>query len=238
MKAIVIMPTYNEAENLPRMVEAIRGLGVPGLQILVVDDNSPDGTGEIADGLAEQFPNFFAGIIHRAGKLGLGTAYIAGFTYALEHGADYAIQMDADFSHSPQMLPVFLDAIQSESADVIVGSRYVSGGRLSPNWGLKRRLLSWGGNLYARVITGLPIRDVTGGFRCYRRGVLESLDLSAVKSSGFAFQVELAYACHKKGYTLKELPIEFNDRAYGQSKMSTHIIWEAFWTVWRVKLRY
>ncbi len=230
------MPTYNEAENLPEMAEAIKGLNVSGLQLLVVDDNSPDSTGEIADELARKHPDFFAGVMHRPGKMGLGTAYIAGFKRCLQLGADYIIQMDADFSHPPTMLPVLLDTIKDY--DVVVGSRYVKGGRLGATWGLKRRLLSWTGNSYARFITGVPLRDVTGGFRCYRRRVLEGIDLDAVKSNGFAFQVEIAYACHKNGYSLKEVPIEFNDRAHGQSKMSMNIIWEAFWTVWQVRSRY
>ncbi len=236
MKAVVVTPTYNEAENLPRMVDAIRRLSISGLQMLVVDDNSPDKTGEIADELAKKYPDFVAGVLHRPGKMGLGTAYINGFKHCLELGADYIIQMDADFSHPPGMLPVLLDVIRE--CDVAVGSRYVRGSKLGATWGFKRRLLSWGGNSYARLITGVPLRDVTGGFRCYRRRVLEGIDLDAVKSNGFAFQVEMAYVCHKNGFSLKEVPIEFNDRAYGHSKMSMDIIWEAFWTVWQVRGRY
>ncbi|MSQ14390.1 MAG: polyprenol monophosphomannose synthase [Dehalococcoidia bacterium] len=236
MKAVVVTPTYNEAENLPMMVDAVKALGIEGLQLLVVDDNSPDKTGEIADQLARRYPDFFAGVIHRPRKMGLGTAYIAGFRYCLELGADYIIQMDTDLSHPPGTLPVLLEMIKEY--DVVAGSRYIKGGRLGDTWGLGRRLLSAGGNLYARLFTGLPMKDVTGGFRCFRRVALASIDLEAVRSTGFAFQIEIAYACHKNGCSIKEVPIVFNDRAHGRSKMSLDIVWEAFWTVWRVRTRY
>lgn len=235
MKVVVILPTYNEAENLPLMVEQLFSLGVEGLHLLVIDDSSPDGTGQVADDLAARHPDRVQ-VVHRPGKLGLGTAYVLGFQRALEEGANYVIHMDVDFSHSPEMVPVFLDEIRDY--DVVVGSRYAPGGSLDPKWGLRRRLLSWGGNFYARLVTGLPLRDVTGGFRCFRRQTLLGLDLSRIRSDGYVFHAEVAYACHKKGYRMVEVPIHFQERTYGQSKMSLGIIREAAWRVWEMKGRY
>lgn len=235
MKITVVMPTYNEAQNLPAMVRQILSLEVEGLQVLVIDDNSPDGTGEIADQLAEAHPDRVQ-VIHRERKMGLGSAYLTGFAHALEQGADLVFEMDADFSHSPQYIPQFLDRIRD--CDVVIGSRYVAGGRVDPRWSLWRRLLSWGGNLYTRLVTGLKIRDTTAGFKCYRREVLEGLDLGRVRSDGYAFQIEMHYACQKKGYRLVELPILFGERSRGESKMSLKIIWEALWRVWQIRWRY
>ncbi len=235
MKTMVVMPTYNEADNLVQMVAELMTLELDGLEILVIDDNSPDGTGQIAEELAAQYPDRLH-VIHRPGKMGLGTAYISGFRQALEDGADYVIQMDADFSHSPSYLPAFLDRIRE--CDVVIGSRYVAGGSVDERWNPWRRFLSWGGNLYARVITRLPIRDTTGGFRCFRRQALLALDLERVRSEGYAFQIEMVYASQKKGLRLCEIPIYFEDRSMGRSKMSSWIILEAMWRVWQMRWRY
>lgn len=235
MKTMVVMPTYNEADNLVQMVAELMTLELDGLEILVIDDNSPDGTGQIAEELAAQYPDRLH-VIHRPGKMGLGTAYISGFRQALEDGADYVIQMDADFSHSPSYLPAFLDRIRE--CDVVIGSRYVAGGSVDERWNPWRRFLSWGGNLYARVITRLPIRDTTGGFRCFRRQALLALDLERVRSEGYAFQIEMVYASQKKGLRLCEIPIYFEDRSMGRSKMSSWIILEAIWRVWQMRWRY
>lgn len=229
------MPTYNERNNLPTVVEALRALPLPGLSMLIVDDSSPDGTGQLAEELAVAYPGFIS-VLHRPGKLGLGTAYIDGYTWALEHGAHYIIAMDADLSHPPDTLLAFMEAIKSH--DLVVGSRYVKGARLDERWGPLRRLLSWGGNAYARLVTGLPLQDVTAGFKCFRRETLAAIDLKAIKSEGFAFQVELHYACYRKGFRLTEVPIYFQERTYGKSKMSLKIIVEAFWRVLEIRFRY
>ncbi|MBI4497683.1 MAG: polyprenol monophosphomannose synthase [Chloroflexi bacterium] len=236
MKTVVVLPTYNEAENLPLMVEQLRALPVVDLHVLVVDDNSPDGTGQLADELRQRYPDFVLAVLHRPGKLGLGTAYIQGFRRALELGADYVIQMDTDFSHPVEAIPRMLEAIAS--VDVVVGSRYTQGGQLDPSWGWRRRLLSWGANSFVRWRTGLKLQDTTGGFRCYRRRVLEALDFSRVRSDGFAFQFETAYAIQRKGFRFVEVPILFRDRTKGASKMSLRIILEAFWRAWEMKGRY
>lgn len=235
MKVTVVMPTYNEAENLPRMVDSLFSLGIPGLSILIIDDNSPDGTGNIAEELAKERPQQIQ-VIHRPGKQGLGTAYVLGFSRAIADGADYIIEMDADFSHPLETLPSFLENIKEY--DVVVGSRFCPGGKVDERWGLGRRFLSWGGNAYARWVTGLKVHDTTAGFKCFRREVLESMDLSNVRSEGFAFQVEMAYACQKKGFQVIEVPITFRDRTHGQSKMSLRIILEAAWRVWDIRRRY
>jgi len=235
MKTMVVMPTYNEADNLVQMVAELMTLELDGLEILIIDDDSPDGTGEIAEELAAQYTDKLQ-VIHRQGKMGLGTAYITGFRHALEDGADYIIQMDADFSHSPSYLPLFLDKIRE--CDVVIGSRYVPGGGVDERWSPWRRFLSWGGNFYARVITGLPLHDTTGGFRCFRRQALLDLDLGRIRSEGYAFQIEMAYACHEKGLRLCEIPIYFEDRSMGQSKMSSWIILEAIWRVWQMRWWY
>jgi dolichol-phosphate mannosyltransferase len=235
LKAVVVIPTYNEAPNLERFVKTLFALGIDGLGVLVVDDNSPDGTGAIGDRLAQEYP---AGVdvIHRPAKMGLGNAYLAGFAKALEDGADFVFEMDADFSHPPEAVRDLLAA--AGEFDVAVGSRYAPGGSVDPAWSATRKLLSWGGNVYARLVTGLRVRDATAGFKCFRRETLAGLDLNKVRSDGYAFQVEMAYACQKKGYRVREVPIVFRDRAHGRSKMSMHIVWEALWRVWQIKWRY
>ncbi len=229
MKALIVIPTYNERENITPIVEAILRYA-PQVDILVVDDSSPDGTGEIADALHERFPNVSA--LHRTGKLGLGTAYVAGFRYALEHGYDLVFEMDADFSHDPRYLPDFL--AEAEHADLVIGSRYVKGGG-TPNWSLLRRFISGGGNVFARVMLNLPIKDATAGYRCYRRKVLTTLDLGSITSQGYAFQVELAYQTLRHGFRVSEVPIIFVDRRVGKSKMSRKIFIEGFVFVLRTR---
>ena len=229
MKTLIIIPTYNECENLPALLEAIFSY-TPQTDILIVDDNSPDGTGELADRIALIDNRVYA--IHRAGKLGLGTAYVAGFKYAIAHNYDVAFEMDADFSHDPQYLPNFLAAI--EHADLVIGSRYIPGGA-TPNWSIIRRLISGGGNIFARLVLGMSIHDCTAGYRCYRREVLESIDLESVESQGYGFQVELAYRVMKQGFRIVETPIVFMDRRVGKSKMSRKIVLEAFTYVLRAR---
>ena len=230
MKTLIIIPTYNEYDNMRPLLEQIFTYA-PASDILIVDDNSPDGTGKLAEEIAAQNPQVH--VLHRAGKLGLGTAYIAGFKYAVEHQYDAAFEMDADFSHDPRYLPDFLRAI--ESADLVIGSRYVKGGG-TPNWSLLRRFISGGGNIFARVMLGIPVRDCTAGYRCYRREVLESIGLDTVESQGYAFQVELAYRVYKRGFKIVETPIIFLDRRVGKSKMSRAIFLEGFTWVARTRL--
>jgi dolichol-phosphate mannosyltransferase len=229
MKALIVMPTYNERENITPMVEEILRCA-PQVDILIVDDHSPDGTGEIADALHERFPNVFA--LHRTGKLGLGTAYVAGFRYALERDYDLVFEMDADFSHDPRYLPDML--AEAEHADLVIGSRYVRGGG-TPNWSPLRRFISGGGNIFARVMLALPIKDATAGYRCYRREVLKALDLGSITSQGYAFQVEMAYQTLKHGFRVREVPIIFVDRRVGKSKMSRKIFIEGFVFVLRAR---
>jgi len=244
-KVVVVLPTYNEAENLARMVAELFSLrldppgqpqGLPiSLEILVIDDNSPDGTGAIADRLAVEHPGSLF-VIHRPGKMGLGTAYLQGFKYALDRGADYVVQMDTDFSHSPSHLPIFMDKIRDY--DVVVGSRYVAGGSLDETWSPWRRFLSWWGNcVWVRLILGLKVHDATGGFKCFRRQVLESILAQEVRCNGYAFQVEMAYICQTKGFRVLEVPIYFADRARGKSKMSLSVQLEAAWRVCEMRLR-
>jgi len=230
-RALVVIPTYNEAGNLPNIVPQVLAQD-PRLEVLVVDDNSPDGTGTLADGLAEANPRIH--VLHREGKLGLGTAYLAGFRWAIEHRYDYAFEMDADFSHDPAHLKDFLQAIAT--ADVVLGSRYLGGRVTVVNWPMGRLLLSYCANIYARWITGLRIWDLTGGFKCFRRHVLEALDLSQVRSNGYAFQIEMSVRAWRKGFKLAEIPIVFVDRLEGQSKMSKAIVREAVWMVPRLRL--
>jgi dolichol-phosphate mannosyltransferase len=218
--ATVCLPTYNECENLEKMIRSLEPLGV---SVLVIDDNSPDGTGEIADRLAAEVPN--VSVLHRPHKEGLGPAYIAGFKHALAGGAELILEMDCDFSHDPKDVPRLLEACEA-GADLALGSRYVPGGGTA-NWGLVRRIISWGGSFYARVILGVRIRDLTGGFKCYRRQVLETIDLDAVHSKGYAFQIETTYRTLKKGFRVVEIPIRFADRTEGHSKMSRAIVLEA-----------
>jgi dolichol-phosphate mannosyltransferase len=222
MKTLIIIPTYNEIENLRPIVTDILSFA-PTTDILIVDDNSPDGTGQLADQISAEDARVHT--MHRTGKLGLGTAYIAGFKYAIEHKYDAAFEMDADFSHDPKYLPDFLKAI--EHADLVIGSRYIPGGA-TPNWSLLRRFISGGGNIYARLLLGLPVHDCTAGFRCYRREVLENIGLDSVKSQGYGFQVEMTYRTMKQGYKIVETPIVFMDRRVGKSKMSRAIFLEAF----------
>jgi dolichol-phosphate mannosyltransferase len=229
-RALVIIPTFNEAGNLPNLVPQVLAQDLR-LEILVVDDNSPDGTGRLADGLAQMNPRVH--VLHREGKLGLGTAYLAGFRWAIERGYDYAFEMDADFSHDPAHLKDFLRAIAS--ADVVLGSRYLGGRVTVVNWPMGRLLLSYCANIYARWITGLRIWDLTGGFKCFRRHVLEALDLSQVRSNGYAFQIEMSVRAWRKGFKLAEIPIVFVDRTEGQSKMSKAIVREAVWMVPRLR---
>jgi dolichol-phosphate mannosyltransferase len=235
-KLMVVMPTYNEAENLPTMVGELLALDVPGLEVLVVDDNSPDGTGELADDLADRYAEQVH-VMHRAGKLGLGTAYVAGFRYALDHGADLIVQMDADFSHSPRYLLKFLEVI--DDYDVVVGSRYVSGGQLDERWGWWRYFLSWWANsVYTRLILGLRIKDATAGFKCWRRGTLEGIGLERIRSNGYVFQVEMAYLTEKLGYRFFEVPIYFEDRRIGRSKMTVPVKLEAALRTWQIRWRH
>ena len=223
---MVCLPTYNERENLEAMVSALADVLPEGGRILVIDDNSPDGTGEIADRLAAERDD--VDVLHRERKEGLGPAYLAGFRRALELGADLVAEMDCDFSHDPADLPRLVAA--AEGADVVLGSRYVPGGG-TKNWGLVRRLISRGGSLYAQVILGLGIRDLTGGFKVYRRAVLETIDLEAIHSRGYAFQIETTYRARRAGFRVVEVPIVFVDREVGGSKMSRSIVLEAIWKV-------
>jgi len=230
-RAVVVIPTYNERINLPLIVPQILQQD-PVFDVLVVDDNSPDGTGRLADELAAAEPRIH--VLHRPGKAGLGKAYIAGFRWALEQGYDLIFEMDADFSHDPKFLPEFLRA--AEHADLVIGSRYHSGVNVI-NWPIARLLLSVGANEYARRITALPLTDSTGGFKCFRREVLEAIPLEKVKSNGYAFQIEMSFRAWKKGFRLTELPIIFHDRVEGHSKMSKRIVREAIWMVWWLRLQ-
>jgi dolichol-phosphate mannosyltransferase len=227
----VVVPTYNEAENLRPLASALWALPIPGLKILVVDDASPDGTGKIADEMVNEHPGKIS-VLHRQGKLGLGSAYINGFKKAIEETPDAIVQMDADFSHSPGALPEFMKVISN--ADAVLGSRYVSGGSLDNRWGFGRRLLSWFGNFYSRTILKIPVLDATGGFRMWRRETLEGMPLDLIRSDGYVFQVEMAYVALKLGYNLVEFPIHFEDRRIGQSKMSFRIQIEAAIRVWQI----
>jgi dolichol-phosphate mannosyltransferase len=231
MKTLVVIPTYNERENLVELLGRIFAQPVDDLSVLIVDDHSPDGTGALADEIRARDPR--VDVIHRAGKLGLGSAYVAGFRYALERGYELVFEMDADFSHNPDSLPEFLREI--ETADLVVGSRYLHGVTVV-NWPLLRLVLSYGANLYTRIITGLPLKDATGGFKCFRRQVLQALDLSRVRSDGYGFQIEVNFKTWRKGFRIREIPILFVDRRAGVSKMSRRIVWEAAWMVWRLRV--
>lgn len=235
MKITFTIPTYNEAENLPKLVSAFFGLSNPELNLLIVDDNSPDGTGKLADDLCEQWKGRMD-VIHRPGKMGLGTAYITGFKYAVQQGAQALGQMDADFSHPVEKIPEMVAAISAY--DLVLGSRYVRGGSLDENWPLWRKGLSAFGNFYARTILGLPMRDCTGGFRLYRREVINRLPLDRIRSNGYIFQVEMAYLVNKLGFSVHEIPIYFADRRWGKSKMNFHIQAEAAVRVWQLPVAY
>jgi dolichol-phosphate mannosyltransferase len=231
VKSLVIIPTYNECDNIQKILAAVLNLNVDGLHILVVDDGSPDGTAEIVDAMRRLHPEIY--ILKRKGKLGLGTAYVAGFKYALEHDYECILEMDADFSHDPKDVPRLLKG--AEDYDVSIGSRYCNGVNVV-NWPLNRLLLSMGASAYTRFVTGLPVRDCTAGFVCYQRKVLQTLDLDNVKSDGYSFQIEMKFKAWKKGFTLGEVPIVFVDRRFGESKMSNKIVKEAIWMVWKLKL--
>jgi len=235
LKTFIVVPTYNEKENLPMLVEALFKLNVENLNILIVDDNSPDGTGEIADEIKEKNPGDVS-VIHRKGKLGLGTAYITGFKYCLDQGADQIVQMDADFSHNPEKVTELIDRLKE--SDMALGSRYVRGGSLDEDWAFWRKGLSSFGNLYTRLILRMPIKDVTGGFRAWKKETLEGIPLERVKSQGYAFQIEMAYITHLKGYSISEVPIYFADRSRGDSKMSIKIQIEAARRVWSILFEY
>ena len=227
MRATVCLPTYNERENLPRMIEALRVVLREGDRVLVIDDSSPDGTGEIADALAAAHP--FVDVLHRPQKDGLGRAYVAGFHRALADGAELVLEMDCDFSHDPKDVPRLIAAAES-GADLVLGSRYVRGGG-TRNWGLVRRLISRGGSVYAALFLQMGVKDPTGGFKCFRRPVLERLDLDAITPRGYAFQIEVTYRAKQAGFEVVEIPITFVDRVVGQSKMSRSVVLEAIWRV-------
>jgi len=231
LKITIVIPTYNEAENLPKLISALFELQMPDLNVLVVDDNSPDGTGQIAEDLGVKYEGRVK-VMHRAGKLGLGTAYIQGFQRAIEDGAEAIGQMDADFSHPPEKVLELAETIQS--CDMVLGSRYVPGGKLDEQWPFWRKALSGFGNFYARTILGMSLRDVTGGFRLWRRETLLGMPLERVRSNGYVFQVEMAYVASKLGYKFKEIPIYFADRRWGESKMSFRIQIEAAVRVWQL----
>jgi len=228
-EVLIIVPTYNERENLPLLLEAVFGQ-VPEVDILVVDDSSPDGTGDLADELGAKDSRVH--VMHRTEKEGLGKAYVAGFKWALARHYAYIFEMDCDFSHRPEHLPEFLAAIPE--ADLVLGSRRIPGGG-TEGWGASRKLISWGGSFYARSVLGLPYQDLTGGFKCFRREVLEALDLDDLYSYGYCFQIELTYRAHLKGFRVLEIPIIFPDRTRGESKMSGAIFKEAFFTVWKLR---
>lgn len=231
MKTVICMPTYNEAENLPNIIPAIFEV-LPDVHVLVLDDNSPDGTGQIADGLAADDARVH--VLHRTKKEGLGPAYLAGFAWALERDYDAILEMDADFSHQPRYLKDMVAGL--ERYDVVVGSRYVAGGGTS-DWGLARRVISRGGGLYARTILGVDVQDLTAGFVAWRREVLERLDLKGIEASGYVFQIEMKYRAHQAGFRILETPITFPDRTVGESKMTPDIALEALWRVWKIRMK-
>lgn len=229
MKAIVVIPTYNEAENVEHIIDAIFKVQ-PDINILIVDDNSPDGTADLVKKRMEEDERLH--LMQRPGKMGLGTAYCDGFAYALKNNFDYIMEMDADFSHNPEDIPRFLEEIKNH--DLVIGSRYKTGVNVV-NWPLRRLFLSYGANVYTRFITGLPIHDATGGFKCFRAEILRKLDLKAIKTNGYGFQIEMNYRLWKKGARIEEIPIIFIDRRSGTSKMNKSIIWEAIFLVWKLK---
>ncbi|OGC01616.1 dolichyl-phosphate beta-D-mannosyltransferase [candidate division KSB1 bacterium RBG_16_48_16] len=231
MKTLIIIPTYNERQNIGNLIQAIFELGIEGVQVLVVDDNSPDGTAEVVKELQKSQPKLH--LIQRERKMGLGTAYVAGFRFALKHSFELIMEIDADFSHDPKDILRFM--IASETSDLVVGSRYVNGVNVI-NWPLGRLLMSIGASTYTRLITGLPLKDCTSGFKCFRREVLESIALDRLQSDGYSFQIEMNFRAWKKGFRISELPIVFVDRRAGTSKMSKKIVREAIWMVWKLKL--
>jgi dolichol-phosphate mannosyltransferase len=230
-RTLVVTPTYNEAENIESFISAVLSQD-PSLEMLIVDDNSPDGTGAIVEKLQQS--NNRIHMLRRPGKMGLGTAYVAGFKYAIAESYDYVFEMDADFSHDPKEVPKMLKKM--ETCDVAIGSRYVNGVRVV-NWPIRRLLLSYGANVYTRVITGLPVKDATGGFKCFKKEVLEAIDLDRVRSNGYAFQIEMNFKVWSKGFKVSEHPIIFFERQSGVSKMSRNIVYEAVFMVWKLKLQ-
>ena len=231
-KALVIIPTYNEVNNIQQIVPLVLQQDTR-IDVLVVDDNSPDGTGDVADRMAAKDPRI--NVLHREGKQGLGTAYVAGFRWALDRDYEYVFEMDADFSHDPKHLPEFLEAVRD--ADLVLGSRYLRGRVTVVNWPMTRLMLSYCANIYAKVVTGHRLYDATGGFKCFRRRVLEAIDLDAVQSNGYAFQIEMSFRAHRQRFRIVEIPIVFVDRTEGDSKMSGAIVREAVWMVWRLRFR-
>ncbi len=233
MRALVILPTYNELGNLGPLMESVIEQG-DMFDVLIIDDGSPDGTGLLADHLKTVYPNRVE-VIHRQGKLGLATAYLTGFRYGLNKGYDYMFEMDADFSHNPNYLPGFIETMVREQADVVLGSRYVSGGGAT-HWPWYRRVISRGGSLYAGLVLGMSIKDLTGGFKCFSRRVLESMDLESIEASGYGFQIEMTYKAVRSGFKVAEMPIIFEERREGKSKMSSGIFLEALWMVGKLRL--
>jgi dolichol-phosphate mannosyltransferase len=229
MKALLIIPTYNEIENIGRIIPAVLGQS-PDLEVLVMDDNSPDGTAQAVKDLMESEPRVH--LIERPGKMGLGSAYVTGFKYALQRDYAYVLEMDADFSHNPDDLPRLLETAKKK--DLVIGSRYCQGVNII-NWPFRRLLISYFASKYVRVITGMPVKDPTGGFKCFNRRVLEAIDLDKILSDGYAFQIEMNFRAWVKGFRIKEIPIVFTERLNGVSKMSRHIVWEAAWMVWRLQ---
>lgn len=231
MRTLIVIPTYNEIDNIKKLVGEVFQYVDANTHILIIDDNSPDGTGDLADVLAES--NSRVHVIHRPRKMGLGTAYVTGFRYAIEEGYDVVFEMDSDFSHDPKYLPLFQQEI--EKHDAVIGSRYVAGGGVV-NWGLGRRFLSKGGSMYAKAVLGIPFNDLTGGYNCWRRSVIEAIGLNTIKSDGYSFQIEMKYKAFKKGFRIKEIPIVFEDRYLGQSKMNKKIVVEAMYRVLLMRL--
>jgi dolichol-phosphate mannosyltransferase len=230
-RALVIIPTYNEKENVRNIIYSVLGSEARA-DVLIVDDNSPDGTGSIAEGIANENPRVH--VLRRPGKLGLGTAYRDGFKWALQRDYEFIMEMDADFSHDPAHIPKFLEA--AEQADFVLGCRYLDGNVTVIDWPIKRLLLSYGANVYARVVTGMKLWDATGGFKCFHRRVLAAIDLDDVRSNGYAFQIEMSFRAFRKGFKAKEIPIIFSDRTHGTSKMSGGIVREAVWMVWQLRI--
>jgi dolichol-phosphate mannosyltransferase len=230
VKATVVVPTYNERKNIEELVPKVLS-SLPDVEILIVDDGSPDGTGEFADALSRDDPRVH--VLHRPSKMGLGSAYVQGFKHALGTDTDLIIQMDADFSHDPDVIPKLVE--WAASYDVVLGSRYITGANVV-NWPLSRLFLSYFANVYTHLVTGLPLRDSTGGFKCFHRRVVESIGLDTIRSDGYSFQIEVNFRCWRKGFSMVEIPIVFVDRHSGTSKMSRRIVWEAMWLVWRLRL--
>lgn len=228
-RSLVVIPTYNEADNIPTLIPAVLSQA-PDVEVLIVDDSSPDGTAAVTRKMMESDPRIH--MLERKAKMGLGSAYVEGFKFAIKHSYECVFEMDADFSHSPNEIPNFLE--KSERFDLVLGSRYVNGVRVL-NWPIRRLILSFAANVYTRIVTGMPLHDATGGFKCFRRKVLETIDLDSVKSNGYAFQIEMSYKAWKNGFKVTEIPITFHDRRSGESKMSRDIVYEAFFMVWKLR---